>query len=225
MLYLEEVKKQLLSPDSSLEVIDENGNRHTAEDLRSRIEAYMAHISEWNLEIGSPIALFPRRTVNWMCFMYASMFKGHIPLLLDAEMKDDLLEKIIANEAILYDVHERSIGNLHIRALPEPLISDEYNGLLDKTPTSQNQPLLTVHTSGTTGTPKKITYSNENISWAVREYAHIYNLKTEKTILFSLPYHYCYSVVPCCLVPFALGKRVVISPEGYSAVDIAELIQ
>lgn len=84
---------------------------------------------------------------------------------------------------------------------------------------------MSVHTSGTTGVPKKVAYSDKNISWAVDEYSRVYNFSQKDSILFSLPFHYCYSVIPCCIVPFALGKKVILAPSDSTPIDIARLIE
>lgn len=224
MNYLEQVRDQLLQPNSQLEVI-QAGKIYTSKELRQLVELYMGYLSSLKLEPSAHIALMPERTVEWICFMYAVMFKGYAPLLIDTYMDESTLSGLITNEVLIFDKHERTSGELFIHGLPDISSHNESIDNLESTYIYKDRPLFSVHTSGTTGMPKKVVYTNENIAWAVNEYARIYNFKHTTTILFSLPYHYCYSVIPCCIVPFALGKRIVIAPELSTTDDIAKLIQ
>lgn len=224
MSYLSQVREQLLSTDSKLSIIEDDYT-YTAGELKQKIEAYIALVASWNLPNGSRVAIIPQRTTNWITFMYALIFLGHPPLLLDAKMDDKTLEKVLTIEALIFGSDDKQVGSRSVQKLPVVNVSDANNGLLESLRFNQDTKLFTAHTSGTTGTPKKISYSNGNIDWAVNEYERIYDFRNKTTILFSLPYHYCYSVIPCVIVPFALGKSIVIASEESWAIDIAQLIQ
>lgn len=224
MNYLEEVRSQLIIPEGSLKVVD-GGRDFDTTAIRRIVEAYVVLIDEWKLPSGSRIAIMPKRTVDWVCFMYALMFCGVIPLLLDAEMDEATIKDVLEDEKIIFSDRGIEIEGYDVRALPLTQGLAANDGLLESIDLSFHSALFTAHTSGTTGTPKKITYTNENIDWAVEEYSRIYNFDANSTILFSLPYHYCYSVIPCCIVPFAAGKTIVIAPEQSSTELIAQLIE
>ena len=224
MNYLSQVREQLLNTGSRLSIIEDD-NTYNVGELKQKIEAYLALIATWNLPYGARVAIIPRRTTQWISFMYALMFSGHPPLLLDAKMDDETLEKVLTTEALIFGNEERDVGSLAVQKLPIVHASDAYNDLLASLQFDESMKLFTAHTSGTTGIPKKITYTDENINWAVSEYERIYDFRHKTKILFSLPYHYCYSVIPCVIVPFALGKSIVIASEESRAIDIAQLIQ
>lgn len=102
---------------------------------------------------------------------------------------------------------------------------EHQNGItLETLSMPDNDRLFTCHTSGTTGMPKKITYRQGNILWALEEYAEIYKLNVNNVVLFALPFHYCYSIIPCCIVPFIYGKTVVVASERSTAADVARVI-
>lgn len=214
----------LCNPYSKLRIV-ENDQIFDALTIRCTIEAYIHLINTWQLQTKDHIAIMPQRELKWVCFMYALMFTGHAPLLLDAKMDEATIDEIVDKDSIIVSDTLRHSVRSRIRQLPPLSPANNKDSVLENIDVSLIDALFTAHTSGTCGVPKKITYNTKNISWAVDEYAEIYNFNENETILFSLPFHYCYSVIPCCIAPFAFDKTIVIASEKSTTQAIAQLIE
>jgi long-chain acyl-CoA synthetase len=224
MNYLDTVRQTLASNNISLKIIEGDKSYDNA-SANKLIHQYMSYIDSHGIGQHSQIAILPSRKAEWIFFMYALMFKGVAPLIVDHDMSMDSLSILLRDMDIIYGDRERRINNVKIRALPRLSSIDDMDNLELNVVHRQDGRLFTAHTSGTTGLPKKVNYTNDNMMWALNEYKRIYNLDVNESILFSLPFHYCYSVIPCCIVPMALGKTIVISSEMSSTEMIANLIE
>lgn len=226
MNYLESVKQVLISGESDLKIID--GDRTFNSTLiKEAIDKYMAYLESKQISKGVQVAILPSRRAEWIFFMYALMFRGISPLVIDRTMDKDGLSVMLNDVDVVYADKEQRLGSVNIVRIPE-LGSIDNNKVGKAQPEimgAGNKTLFTAHTSGTTGIPKKVNYTDDNIAWAVSEYERIYKLKDNDAILFSLPFHYCYSIIPCCVVPMGLGKTIIISPEEDSTEAIANLIE
>ncbi|HMS31794.1 MAG TPA: AMP-binding protein [Candidatus Saccharibacteria bacterium] len=226
MSYLESVKQILISDESTLKIID--GDRtFNSTSIKEAIDKYMAYLESKQISKDVQVAILPSRKAEWVFFMYALMFRGITPLVIDRTMNKSGLNVMLHDVDVVYADKEQQLESVNIVRIPE--LDSIDNDTMDKTQLEiihpDNKTLFTAHTSGTTGIPKKVNYTNDNIAWAVSEYERIYKLKDNDTILFSLPFHYCYSVIPCCVAPMSLGKTIVICPEEDSAEAIANLIE
>lgn len=222
MNYQELVRGVLNSNESALKIID-GSKIYDAASIKEAIEKYMHYLDGQKIGKTHRVAILPSRKAEWIFFMYALMFKGIAPFIVDRTMDDATLDAMLDDMDIVYGDNSRKLSYARIVALPE--LEDEKDGARGVATYIQNEKLFTAHTSGTTGLPKRVNYTNHNMMWAVGEYERIYNLRVNNSILFSLPFHYCYSVIPCCLVPMALGKTIVVSPETESTNVIAKLIE
>ena len=78
-----------------------------------------------------------------------------------------------------------------------------------------SQPALLMYTSGTTGTPKGVLLTHENLLHAARSMASWHSLSEIDTVLSSLPIYHINGQVISTITPFVSGGSVV-APHAFS---------
>ena len=78
-----------------------------------------------------------------------------------------------------------------------------------------SQPALLMYTSGTTGTPKGVLLTHENLLHAARSMASWHSLSQADTVLSSLPIYHINGQVISTITPFVSGGSVV-APHTFS---------
>jgi len=78
-----------------------------------------------------------------------------------------------------------------------------------------SQPALLMYTSGTTGTPKGVLLTHENLLHAARSMASWHSLSEVDTVLSSLPIYHINGQVISTITPFVSGGSVV-APHAFS---------
>lgn len=112
MIYLERVRNNLLNPDSKLTVVDGGGGHaFDSSTLAQYIGEYIHCISKLNIGRGQrEVALLAERTPECICFMYALMFSGYTPFLVDVSCDRDVLSKIITPATNIFGSRKKKIN-------------------------------------------------------------------------------------------------------------------
>ena len=87
-----------------------------------------------------------------------------------------------------------------------------YNGKIEED-FEDNKPAIIIYTGGTTGAPKGVVLTNENLNaMAVMQVVSGYNLQRKDTFLNFLPPFSAYSVVQASHIPLSLGLSITQVP-------------
>ena len=87
-----------------------------------------------------------------------------------------------------------------------------YKGKVDER-FKENTPAIIIYTGGTTGSPKGVVLTNENLnSMAIMQVVSGYDLEREDTFLNFLPPFSAYSVVQASHIPLSLGLKITQVP-------------
>lgn len=208
-------------------LIVDGSRRLEANEVRRTIAQIQRACSDVGIGEGSCVAMLPERSADWVMLLHALLLMGAVPTLIDKKIDPKL---IITNETFIIAGGEADVdtlGAMQIIRLDDIMHITRQQGdaaLQYVSGKNEDVTVMVVHSSGTTGRPKKVHYSFKNLQWALMAYRTIYQLDINSRILFSLPFHYCYSVIPCCLAPMMHGKTTIILPEGGTNNDVFKLI-
>ena len=113
---------------------------------------------------------------------------------------------------------------------PTAIVSDD-NGELEVCRLSGNyiqpneNPMLIMCTSGTTGTPKGVMLNEKNISTNLMDIDSYFGLSKEDTILISRPLYHCAVLTGEFLVSLINGVKIIFSSQVFNPKTISRLLQ
>lgn len=206
-------------------LVIEKNKSYSAEEVRHKIAAFEQALEKAGIHQGMRVAILPMRTADWVFILAALLLLEVNPTLID--YRADASQIVTEEECIISSEPQKDIKNCKAILLQTIVESAQlFTGdrLRYSHNNSEDTPVMTVHTSGTTGRPKKVFYTYRNLHWVLDAYYSIYRLDENDRILFSLPFHYCYSVIPSCIIPLSFGKTTVILPEGSTSRQTADYI-
>lgn len=89
----------------------------------------------------------------------------------------------------------------------------KYNGIIDSK-FIENEPVIILYTGGTTGEPKGVVLTNENLNtMALTQVISDFNLNRQDTFLNFLPPFSAYSIVNAIHDPLVLGFKTILVPK------------
>lgn len=206
----------------------------TFSEMLQRIHLFATHITN---SAGSKTLILSENREGWIYALYAVWAKRGIAVPVDAAstvhdisyiMSDCRPEAIwvssdkeaLAREAIAeagVDIKVLLIDefeNANVEALPEATISYD-----------DSDTALICYTSGTTGSPKGVMLSFENIMANVRAvWKEVPIFSEDRRCIVLLPLHHVLPLVGCAVIPFIAGGGVAISP-SLAAADIMDTLQ
>lgn len=175
------------------------------------------------------VGLLAETTPQGLLALLGTMLVGAIPLVVDQYLPSEDMQSLLESAKLV--ISDRQYVGVHQRIVSLQSVIDSFVSQ----PSSVNigpifrkmdheRDVLALHTSGTTGRPKVVVYSEKNLLWACAQYKKLYDLDSHYIIGFTLPFHFCYGLIPGGLVPAYCGKRIVFM-DRHNAESIAAAIQ
>jgi len=166
------------------------------------------------IEKRSIVFCLCENTIGSLCGYFSFINNGIVPLMLDASINIDLLNNLIK----IYDPNYLWLNNSMLGFYPDNIIIySEYNYSLvqlnENKVESNDQLALLLTTSGSTGSPKLVRLSYENIKANALSIASYLGLSEDERPITSLPMHYSYglSVINSHLVS---GATILLSDKS-----------
>ena len=205
--------------NKNVALVDEDRIQVKYEDLGSLITMFESRLNHRSL-----ILVLADRNIATLSCYYALMACGHVILMLDPSLSlDDLLryiaiyrpQYVLGHHSKLSAVnHKRHVLEFNDRAIVE----------LDTPRFALNDSLaLLLTTSGSTGNPKTVRLSYENLRANSKAFADTARITQDDVGIVSLPVYYTYGLA-VCHVHFLVGAKLALTERKVYEPEFEQLI-
>jgi len=195
---------------------DEGIEKTSYRQLRARAMALSVRLAAAGVQPGDRVLLSGKNHPDWPIAFFGLLRAGAVPVPLDPGLSADAVQRIadsaMARAAILDPAAREAFG----AALPSLTTFDLHEasapGAVGQPPTVQVQPqdlAVLLYTSGTTGQPKGVMLSHENLVSMVASLGRLFPLTDDDRILSVLPLHHAFELSCGLLLPLSMGARVL----------------
>jgi long-chain acyl-CoA synthetase len=170
------------------------GNELTSlsyEDMQTRIQAFAGYLQKQPLAKGDRILLWSPSRSEWLIAYFAALLLGLVVVPLDSNSKEDFIQRIqeisdarylITTQKLYATLKQPPIPLIDIESLPEGTID------ASQLPTiAENDLAQLVFTSGTTGQPKGVMLSHNNIASNALASLQVIDIRETDRALSILP--------------------------------------
>lgn len=176
---------------------------------------------------GDQLALFASGSSNWIAAFLGIIRTGATPVPLDVQFDDDALVHVLNDfqpRWLITDARGAArLAELELETSPDVILLDDNDN--DKMEPSWQQLLvdgtndlphllpddnaIMFYTSGTTGPPKGVPLTHENITTQIDVLLDAELINDDDQVLLPLPLHHVYPLVVGLLTPLARGLPIV----------------
>lgn len=184
------------------------------------------------------VAIFSENSPDWVCAIYAAWLKGATVVPIDAKSSSDELAFIL-NDSTPQTVFvsrenlpiaEESLSKLSY--VPQILVLEDLFENLEskvvekgwKLELDEDDVALIVYTSGTTGNPKGVILTFENLWANIRAVSEAKYFTDGIRVLALLPFHHILPLMGTLIAPLSVRGKMVF-PKSINPADIAEVLQ
>lgn len=179
------------------------GTTNTYGDLKKYSDALADHLIQMNLPHNTPIVVFGRQTFAMVAAFLGVVKAGHAYIPVDTHSSLSRLESIdeIGKPAMYIAVDELPTEMGYVKQLTSAELNDIYTHGAFKEEiapdyfVSDNDTFYIIFTSGTTGKPKGVQISHDNLKSYVNWMHHDFGIKPNGICLSQAPYSFDLSVM------------------------------
>jgi len=221
-----------------IELTDESVQYWSARELVQGAERLSMRLDQAEVGSGDSVVILADPGPQWIQACLAVINIGAVIVPVDTQHDDETLDHILSDCQVRFVFTEQSkLAQLH-RLKGEAEIStyllDERDDGTDQSPIanapsvsavpSPEETAVIFYTSGTTGPPKGVPLSHENVTFQIRAVRQTGLLKETDRMLLPLPLHHVYPFVIGILTPLALGVPVVF-PHAITGPEILRALR
>lgn len=189
------------------------------------VEKQLVIIKEYGPEKGKKILLFLDSGYQFVIGLFAIIVSGNIPVLVNTKLKEELksideqCDFILSNEN--YFQYLSNYFNLHhnrlIQTFEEAQVESTRDNL-SKINFLSHDTMLILFTSGSTGQPKWVEKTFENILLELDFLAELLSMSQGELVLPLVPAFHIYGILYCVFLPLYVGATIQLdipfSPMG-----------
>lgn len=185
-------------------------------DLRNMIINFAGHINNVTKQKQKKIIIFINSGINFVISFYSIIISGNIPILINNKTRSELstlkgkYDYIIIDEEnkksiISYIDNEQSFINAELIKddinVPNTFTKEEYN---------KDDIMLYLFTSGSTGNPKLVEKSYDNIFVEINYLKKLLNVNSSDSFLSLVPSFHIYGLLYSVVLPLFCGCSVLL---------------
>lgn len=195
----------------------------TRDGIFARAGRLAAGLRAAGLERGDRVALMAPNGVDWVVAALGVVYAGGAVVPLDIQMPGDDLAHVLEDCAPRFVFTTSSLRErvaeapgaarvyLFDAAEPEPNLWSSLLGDEAAAPSAEAEDLAAIfYTSGTTGPPKGVPLTHENLSSNVEALCTQELADDSDRVLVPLPFHHVYPFTVGLLVPLTLGAPIIV---------------
>lgn len=161
---------------------------------------------------GKFVVVLMRPGVRAVGALLGVMYGGSTPIPIDPELPPAAREYIVAKSGAVCEVDPSN-----------PALWEDA-GVAERALPDSTRPALVLFTSGTTGYPKGVIVSQENLAHACSAISEYLDYQRWRSAAVVLPLHYSYGLISQVLCQLAVGGRVVIFPTMRNPIKVARRV-
>ena len=137
------------------------------------------------------VAILGYNSIEYVIAIYSLWKLGAIPVPINTRLKDDEIESMVLSSNCNFIIKDDSFSSKQIDALSIKMLikfeGDEYKASNTSNP---NDTAIIIHTSGSSGIPKGVKTTNNNLYQSYLSATKLFNFSSDDIFLASLPFYH-----------------------------------
>jgi long-chain acyl-CoA synthetase len=187
---------------------------YEVDDIIREINRYTQFLASKGVNDRTRVAIISQNHPHFMFALFGALSIGAIPVLIEDSQDEATLQGLVKDETLVLIDRKHDLLHSNIVTFDEIEASTRASGdavLANRFPdVDSDRTVMILHSSGTTGLPKKVHYSESNIDWAMSEYSMLYGITKQDVVAYMIPANCCLGVIACCLLPMLYGAEVAM---------------
>jgi long-chain acyl-CoA synthetase len=194
--------------------------RFTYEEFGKKSRGIAWQLAELGIRPGDRVGILSDNRPEWGMAFFGILLAGAVVIPLDIRLKPAEVANILVRSGAracvagregldtLTAARQQSSNLEHILSMDNPAFGPERKSPPEVPPPKSSDVAVIPFSSGTTGVPKGVTLSHQNLTSNVSSMVELCIYDVEGRLLSILPIHHMYELTAGFLGPFALGALV-----------------
>lgn len=171
---------------------------------------------------GDKVLIWAPNSPHWVAAFFATLIRGAVVVPISVENQPDFVKKIIAQTEAKLLIKSQFLPTIKTRTLiVEELEQFPISMTGSQTKIGQNDLAEIVYTSGTTGDPKGVILTHQNILANVSSTLQVIPLTDKDRSLSILPLSHMFEQVAGMLIPLSVGAQITY-PAAINSIEVSK---